>query len=564
MTQISGNHARFAVSPANLLRASIRSTDGLGSSECQPPRFSGSKKAHCFVFVGFFLFFFAAFGGTAWGVIVPAPTFSPAAGTYTGSQLVTISDSYSGATPIIYYTTNGTTPTTSSTQYTGPITVSATETIEAIAVLAGTFKSPVATAAYTIVGVATPTFSPVAGTYTSSQSVTISDTTSGATIYYTTNGTTPTTSSTKYTGPVAVSATETVKAIATAAGGTSAVGTAAYTFVLPATPTFSPVAGTYTSSQSVTISDTTSGATIYYTTNGTTPTTSSTKYTGPVAVSATETVKAIATAAGLTSAVGSAAYTINLPATPTFSPGTGTYTSSQSVTIKDATSGATIYYTTNGTTPTTSSTKYTAPVTVSTTEIIEAIATASGGTSAVGTASYTFGTKSAVALASSLNPVTYGNSVTFTATVDPAAATGTVQFKDGSANLGSPVTLSSGKVTYSASLAAGTHSITATYSGNSTYGGSTSSIVTQTVNKATLTVTAPTLGRFFGQPNPSFTAAYTGFVNGDTSSVLSGAPSLTTTATVNSQVGTGYPVTAALVLFLRITIPSLSKTECWE
>jgi hypothetical protein len=214
---------------------------------------------------------------------------------------VTISDATAGAT--IYYTTNGSTPTTSSTRYTAAITVSSTQTLKAIASATGYTTSAVATAAYTITPpAATPTFSPMGETYTTQQTVTISDATAGATIYYTTNGTTPTTSSTRYTAAITVSSTQTLKAIATATGyTTSAVATAAYTITPPAaTPTFSPAGGTYTTKQTVIISDATAGATIYYTTNGSAPTTNSTKYTGTITVSATGTLRAVAIAPGYT------------------------------------------------------------------------------------------------------------------------------------------------------------------------------------------------------------------------------------------------------------------------
>jgi hypothetical protein len=250
------------------------------------------------------------------------PTFSPAAGIYAGSQNVTLSSASSGA--VICYDTTGTPATNTSTScatgtmYTAPVTISSSETLYAVAGGTGYSDSPVGNATYVIQNsVATPIFSPAAGVYTSAQSVTISDTTSNATIYYTTNGTSPTSSSTKYVGPVLVNTTETLAAVGVVAGEpNSAVASAAYTINSPtsiATPSFSPVAGIYTAAQSVTIADATSGVTIYYTTDGTTPTASSTRYTGPIIVSSTETVKAIAMGTtGVESAVGLVAYTINL------------------------------------------------------------------------------------------------------------------------------------------------------------------------------------------------------------------------------------------------------------
>jgi hypothetical protein len=81
-----------------------------------------------------------------------------------------------------------------------------------------------------------------------------------------------------------------------------------------------PAVGTYSSSQSVKLSSSTSGATIYYTTNGATPTTSSAKYSDAITVSATRTIKAVAVASNYdNSVVASGTYTIETPAaTPTF------------------------------------------------------------------------------------------------------------------------------------------------------------------------------------------------------------------------------------------------------
>jgi hypothetical protein len=311
----------------------------------------------------------------------PAPAFSVAAGSYTSTQSVTLSDSVSGAT--IYYTTNGTTPTTSSAVYASAIAVNTTETIEAMAVATGYSSSAVASAKYTLtLPTANPTFWPPDGTYTTAQSVSIAVATPGAVIYYTTNGTSPTTSSTVYTGPVKVTSTEVIISIAVAPGyASSKLSGSKYSILAPApSPVFSVAGGTYTAIQSVSLSAPTSGSMIYYTTNGTTPTASSTLYTGAITVSATQTIEAIAVASGYSSSpVVFAKYTLALTAVrPTFSLAAGTYLTTQSVALSDTTPGATVYYTANGTTPTTASTVYAGPITVSSTETITAIAAAPG------------------------------------------------------------------------------------------------------------------------------------------------------------------------------------------
>ncbi len=76
--------------------------------------------------------------------------------------------------------------------------------------------------------------------------------------------------------------------------------------------------------------------------------------------------------------------------------------------------------------------------------------------------------------------------VTFTATVSPSTASGTVQFKDGAGDLGSPVDLAGGVATFqTSSLSVGSHSITAVYGGDASLAGSTSAGVTQVVDQGT-------------------------------------------------------------------------------
>ncbi len=131
-----------------------------------------------------------------------APTFSLADGTYEEVQEVSITSETGGT---IYYTTDGTDPTTASTQYTEPILLQKEETTEirAIAVNANDIPSVVSTAKYTIEFplVDAPAVNPATGQYTEPTQITIT-VPEGYTAYYTTDGSTPTADSTQYTGPV--------------------------------------------------------------------------------------------------------------------------------------------------------------------------------------------------------------------------------------------------------------------------------------------------------------------------------------------------------------------------
>ncbi len=177
-------------------------------------------------------------------------------------------------------------------------------------------------------------------------------------------------------------------------GGTAtATVTITVTDITPPVTTASPAGGLYGSAQTITLT-TNEPATIYYTTDGTTPTTGSTVYTAPIVISTTTTLKFFAVdGAGNQETVNTETYEIDTVApTTTASPAGGSYTSPQTVTLT-ADEPATIYYTTDGTTPTTSSPVYTAPITISTTTTLKFFAVDMvGNTEAVKTEFYTIET----------------------------------------------------------------------------------------------------------------------------------------------------------------------------
>jgi hypothetical protein len=460
-----------------------------------------------------------------------SPVLTPATGTYTTVQTVTMTDSTPNSA--ISYITNGDIvpiPYTGAFQVFNP----GINTVIATAVAPAHAASATTTAVYNLIlpRAAAPVIALPAGTYPSGQTVTITDNTPGAVIYYTTNGSIPSTNSAKYTGPITLIQNASIFAMASAYGySNSEVAESLYSVTL-APPVFTPPAGTYTSVQSVTLTDSfaltnpSPGVGIFYTTDGSTPNTNSREYPGvPLLVSSSETLKAIAVeldpTIALPSPVASATYTVNLqPAPPpTFTPGPGSYSTAQNVTISDSVPGASIYYTTDASTPTVGATLYNGPVTMSTSQTIQAVAIAFGYTeSAVASAAYTVNAPQVAAPSFSVGGGVYSSPQTVTITsATPGAA---IYYA-----IGATPTISS--TLYTAPIAVSSREIVEAIAVFPGYRNSAEVSATYTINATTATLSVAGADPYnmgcailgpgtAGQPGPTGTATFTDITTGRT------------------------------------------------
>jgi hypothetical protein len=319
---------------------------------------------------------------------VDTPFYDPLPITYNNPIDVTIDCITEGAA--IYFTTDGSAPSTSSTLFSAPIPVSSTTVIKSFAVMDGMLDSSVSSVTFTL-KVASPIFDLSPIVYNNTQKLMMFSMTDGAEIRYTVNGPTPTVDSTLYTVPIDISETTVVKAIGVKAGMIpSSVVTRNYGFKA-ATPLFIPSPGSYYNGVTISLSCATEGASLYYATIDPAPGVPSTLYTGGISISSDTTIWAIAIATGMTdSDVSSGSYVITHISDPEFDIPPGTYDTPQSVGITTSTPGANIYFTLDGTTPTQGSTLFTTPIQVSTSKTIRAIAIMGGGDqSGIVTGAYT-------------------------------------------------------------------------------------------------------------------------------------------------------------------------------
>jgi len=359
----------------------------------------------------------------------PATTIScdggSCAGTFSAAVSVALAATDTGGSGVdkTYYTLDGSAPATSSTVYTGPITVSSTTTVRFFSTdVAGDSETPQSQAVTVVLPDTAPptTTASCDGTtcsgtwYRANVSVALTATDTGGSgvdkTYYTLDGSVPDTNSTVYTGPLTLTATTTVRFFSADLAGNREANQSLTVQIDQAAPTTSITCGAsdvgctqaYQTSVTVALSASDAGGSgvsaTYFTLNGSPPTTSSTLYTGPFELGATTTVRYFSVdAAGNAEAPASSTVTVNPPPRDTTAPvstircNTGScaawFRSAVTVSLLATDTGGSgvsaTYYTLNGSTPTTSSTRYTGAFTISSTTTVKFFSTDVAGNAEV-------------------------------------------------------------------------------------------------------------------------------------------------------------------------------------
>lgn len=269
-----------------------------------------------------------------------------------------------------YYTTDGSEPTAASTQYTQPFASPAPGSVVKAVTIDGSASSSVTS--YTV----TSTVLNAPSIFRYQNNVVISQNNqswTSASIHYTTDGSTPTADSTLYTGAISAVLGQTVKAICHSENSLCTDSSVA-TFTVTTSQLSSPTISRSENNVVITHSNESwKSATIRYTTDGSTPTAESPAYTGAIPAVLGQTVKAICTSSlDLYTASGTASLTVT--AVKMAAPVCG-YANSL-VTIRDnnpAYMGSSVYYTTDGSTPDSTSTLYTQPFAASVGDTVKAV-----------------------------------------------------------------------------------------------------------------------------------------------------------------------------------------------
>lgn len=265
----------------------------------------------------------------------------------------------------MYYTMDGSTPNVDSTKYSGEIELSKTTTLKTVSFDNGKYSEVVELAYIKDTNIPSDVKADkVAGKYTKPIKVTLSNEDNLA-IYYTIDGSTPSKTSSKYTTPISIGETTVLKAVTYQGDSAGNVMTFKYQYpTVPSEVTASIPETKFTSSKTVElISDI--DANIYYTTDGSVPSLTSSRYDQPLTISKSMTVKAIAERDGKTSAVTTLDYIIAPVAVQADKPA-GTYDGSVVVEFRVPNNDQVeIYYTTDGSVPTVASNHYTQPLRVS-------------------------------------------------------------------------------------------------------------------------------------------------------------------------------------------------------